>query len=173
MKITTFIAISQDGYITTNDHDISFLNNLDVKGDGGYGDYYNTVDVLVYGSKSFKKVKSFNLEKWPYKGKPSYVLTHSPETFLEQEDIIFTNKDILSLVKELKTKYKHLWVMGGANVINQFLDLDLLDELHISKANVYLNEGIKLFEDESKLNKYKTSNVIDYKDIKTIIYKRK
>lgn len=171
MKISVFIATSKDGFIATKDGDISFLEKLTIKGDGGYGQYYSSVDALIYGSKSYDKVKSFNLPEWPYKDKMSYVLTSAPERYQTQEDVEFTSKPIKELVKAIKDKYNHIWVMGGANVINQFIELDLIDELYISEASVNLNDGIKLFEDPSVLDKYTKQEEIDYGDIITRVYK--
>ena len=171
MKLSVFIATSKDGYIATKDGDISFLEKLNVKGDGGYENYYSSVDALIYGTKTYEKVKSFNLPEWPYKEKMSYILTSGPERYELQEDVEFTSKSIQELVNSLKTKYKHVWVMGGANVINQFIELDLIDELYISEANVKLSKGIKLFKDPSVLDKYVMQEEIDYGDIITRVYK--
>lgn len=173
MKISVFIATSKDGYIATNDGDISFLEKLNVKDDGGYTRYYNTVDALIYGSKTYDKVKSFNLPEWPYKNKMSYVLTSDPSRYTFQEDVEFINEDIKELVKRLSQEHKHIWVMGGANVINQFIKLDLVDQLYISVVTTSLRDGIKLFEDSLVLNKYIKVKEQDYGDIVTSVYKRR
>lgn len=41
---------------------------------------------------------------------------------------------------------KNVWVMGGANIIQQFIKMSLFDELHISIAPVILQNGKRLFE---------------------------
>lgn len=173
MKITTFIAMSNDGYIATKEGDISFLNKLSVEGDGGYGNYYSSIDCLIYGSSTYEVVKGFNLPEWPYKGKQSIVLTHNPNKYSKANDITFSNDSIESIVKELSNSKEHLWVMGGANVINQFLDMNLLDEIHLSIANIDLKDGIKLFKDDSWKDNYKLIDKQNYGDITTYIYIKK
>lgn len=41
---------------------------------------------------------------------------------------------------------KGIWVMGGANVVQQFLEANLFDELHLHIAPVLLGTGTRLFE---------------------------
>lgn len=41
---------------------------------------------------------------------------------------------------------KNVWVMGGANIAQQYIKTGLLDELHIRIAPLLLCEGIRLFE---------------------------
>jgi dihydrofolate reductase len=41
---------------------------------------------------------------------------------------------------------KDVWVMGGANIAQQFVKAGLLDELHISIAPVLFTGGRRLFE---------------------------
>ena len=41
---------------------------------------------------------------------------------------------------------KNVMVMGGANIIQQYLKAGLLDEIHLQLVPVLLGEGIRLFE---------------------------
>lgn len=49
---------------------------------------------------------------------------------------------------------KDIWVIGGANLIQQFISQELFDEIWLHVAPVILNNGIKLFEnmDDSKID---------------------
>ena len=41
---------------------------------------------------------------------------------------------------------KNVWIMGGANIIQQYLDAGALDELHLHIAPLLLKQGTRLFE---------------------------
>lgn len=40
---------------------------------------------------------------------------------------------------------KQVWIMGGANVVQQYLKAGLVDELHLHLTPVLLNQGTRLF----------------------------
>ena len=77
-RVSVFMAISLDGFIARTDGDVSWLDEYDLMGegeDGGYGDLFQAVDVMVMGRRSFEKVLTFN--NWPYGAKPIIVLSKS------------------------------------------------------------------------------------------------
>lgn len=51
----------------------------------------------------------------------------------------------LKLAKETAGK-KNVWIMGGANIIQQYLRASLVDELRLHIAPVLLAEGTRLFD---------------------------
>lgn len=60
--------------------------------------------------------------------------------------IIFTNKNTFDIVNELKQKQgKNIWICGGANIIQQLIKADLIDEYYISVIPTILGSGIRLF----------------------------
>ena len=66
---------------------------------------------------------------------------------------------------------KNIWIMGGANIIQQYLQAKLLDSLHIHIAPVLFASGTRLFDqigiDQIELNKI---NVIDTPGATHILY---
>ena len=42
---------------------------------------------------------------------------------------------------------KNIWIMGGANIIRQFIKAGLVDEIEIHLAHILLGKGTRLFED--------------------------
>ncbi|MBZ0284306.1 MAG: dihydrofolate reductase family protein [Anaerolineae bacterium] len=78
---------------------------------------------------------------------PTLVLAnHIPDQVVE--GFTFINDGILSALERAKAIAgdKNVWVMGGANVIQQYLKAGLVDELHIHIAPVLFGEGTRLFE---------------------------
>jgi len=78
------------------------------------------VPALVLSSKKINVTKGF------------IVVSDGIQTALSQAKSIAKEKDIL--------------VMGGASVAQQFLEADLLDEVHIHIAPILLGSGTRLFE---------------------------
>jgi dihydrofolate reductase len=56
---------------------------------------------------------------------------------------------------------KNVWVMGGANIIQQYLKTGLFDELHLHIAPLLLGNGTRLFEQNG-------NDLIELENIETI-----
>jgi dihydrofolate reductase len=56
---------------------------------------------------------------------------------------------------------KNIWIMGGANIIRQFIKAGLVDELEIHLSHILLRKGTRLFDDT-------LTNVIDLERIRSI-----
>ena len=159
-----FIAKSLDGYIADKDGGIEWLyavtnpNNEDA----GYNDFISKIDAIVMGSTTFKKVLSFGVE-WPYKV-PVIVVSNSikqiPEGYSDKIEITSgTPQEILKFAHD--RGYKNLYIDGG-QIIQNFLQENLIDEICITTTPVLLGGGISLF---GELNKMKV-----LKHIKTKVY---
>ena len=84
-------------------------------------------------------------------GLPFFIVTHRPEEQPEGDDFIFVNgvKEAVERAKDAAGE-KDVSIMGGADVIRQALEADLVDELSIVVAPVTLGGGKRLFEGFSK-----------------------
>lgn len=56
---------------------------------------------------------------------------------------------------------KNIWIMGGANIIRQFIKAGLVDELEIHLSHILLRKGTRLFDDT-------LTSVIDLERIRSI-----
>jgi dihydrofolate reductase len=62
--------------------------------------------------------------------------------------------DLKELAKKIKSETdKDIYIWGGGNVITQFIELDLLDELNMAVIPVLLGDGVSLFGTISDLKK--------------------
>lgn len=145
--ITLYIATSVDGYIADVEGSVDWLEEFhsesatdeDVE---GFSDFFETVDCLVMGATTYEQVLGFG--EWPYGDTPTYVVTHrnlSPAT----EAVQFVDGGIAELVPELRGQYEHVWVVGGAQLAQAFLQHQELDTLRLSFIPVLLGDGIPLF----------------------------
>lgn len=144
-KLCLFIAMSLDGYIAKPDGDISFLDEMNQEGeDYGYSAYIETVDTVILGRKTYDKLASMGVES-PYGDHDVYVVTRTPRE--NSGKTTFYSGDFKQLVTTLKSKPgKNIYCDGGAEIVQQLLNLDLIDEITISIIPVLLGKGIRLFD---------------------------
>jgi dihydrofolate reductase len=83
---------------------------------------------------------------------PAYVLTTRPVPEKHVEGFHFVNDGIESVLKQAKSAAgdKNIWVIGGANVIQQFIKARLVDELRLHISPVFFGTGTALFGDIGK-----------------------
>ena len=143
-----FIATSLDGYIAKPGDDLSFLKMVEKEGeDYGYAEFTAGIDTVIIGRRTYDwVVRQIGSSHYDNGERKVYVVTHSQQP--DQGKISFYNGDPGDLVRRLKTeKGKDLYCDGGAAIINQLLEQNLVDELTISIVPVLLGSGTRLFKD--------------------------
>jgi len=78
----------------------------------------------------------------------------------------------LALAKEIAGE-KNIWVMGGANTAQQFINAGLIDEMQINLAPILLGKGIKLFGNTDHLTEFERTRTIETPAATHIKYKVK
>lgn len=159
-KVLLYIATSLDGYIATNDGDLNFLSSVEQEGeDYGYYDFVKSVDAVIVGRKTYEKVLSMGFE-FPHTDKDAYIITRTPRPSIGS--VQFYTGKLKPLVEELKSKEgKNIYCDGGAEIVNELMKHDLIDEYIISVIPVFLGGGIRLFKDgrsEQKLELLSTKS---------------
>jgi dihydrofolate reductase len=71
-KVRLFIAASLDGFIAREDGSIDWLFS---DADYGYAQFYDSVDAVLVGRRTYEQAKGF--EQKPFSGKKVYVFTRS------------------------------------------------------------------------------------------------
>ena len=71
-KVILFIATSLDGYIAGPAGEIDWLFQDQ---DYGYAEFYESVEYIVMGRKTYETALSF--EEWPHPGKQTFVFTRT------------------------------------------------------------------------------------------------
>ena len=147
-KISLFIAISLDGYIAKPNNDLSFLKIVEKEGeDYGYAKFTSAIDTLIVGRKTYDYVlKEIGSSHYDNGERDIYVITRTPKP--NKGRVTFYTGDIAELVKKLKSENgKDIYCDGGAEVINELLKLDLIDEYIISIIPILFGNGTRLFKD--------------------------
>ena len=160
LSVQYYCAASLDGYIAEVDDTLDWLTGYtgvppgqDLSPvEGGYDDFYADVGALVSGSVTYEFILG-ELErgtKWPYAGKPCWVLSSRRLSVPEGDgvDVRIRNAPVSEFFDEMlgSAGEKHLWVVGGGNVASQFADEGLLDEVLVTVVPVVLGDGKPLFD---------------------------
>jgi dihydrofolate reductase len=117
-----------------------------------YDRFYDGVGALVMGSLTYEFILKHEGkgERWPYAGKPVWVLTSRDlaRHGAADADIRFANAEVSSLYDEMMAASgeRDLWVVGGGNVASQFADEGLLDDVLVTVVPVVLGKGKPLFD---------------------------
>ena len=146
MANTVYIATSLDGYIARKDGGIDWLTEIPnpEQSDYGFSAFMERMDGIVMGRKTFELVRTF--DPWPY-GKPVFVLSRTlqevPQKLQGKAELV--NGPLEEVLDTLRSRgMKHLYIDGGIT-IQSFLQLDLIDELIITRIPIILGSGIPLF----------------------------
>lgn len=174
-KISLFIATSLDGYIAKPNDDLSFLKLVEKEGeDYGYEQFTDTIDTLIIGRKTYDYViKEIGSSHYDNGQRDVYVITRTQRPSAGRTTF-YTGK-LTDLVKQLKSENgKNIYCDGGAEVINELLKNDLIDEFIISIIPVLLGNGTRLFKDgrPEQLLEFVTAKTFDTGLIQ-LHYKRK
>jgi dihydrofolate reductase len=140
-KVVLFIATSLDGFIARPDGGIDWLFS---DADYGYQAFFDAIDTAVMGRKTYELSLSFG-PPYVYEGKASYVFSHTKAGGRDEnaEFIAGSPKDLIGSLRARAGK--DIWLVGGAELVRDFLAEDLIDEFIISIHPIVLGAGIPLF----------------------------
>ncbi|MFE8700109.1 dihydrofolate reductase family protein [Cytobacillus sp. FJAT-54145] len=145
-KVVLYIATSLDGFIAAEDESLDWLFRVEGEGDNGYSAFYETVDTILMGRKTFDWVMQHENGNFPYANKECYVFTKS--VIQDSQHVKFINEDIVSFTNHLKSRNgKNIWIVGGGGLLQTFLKEKLVDELIITVAPALIGKGIPLFRE--------------------------
>lgn len=146
-KIIVFIAVSADGYIARPDGDVGWLDRPRPKGNYGYGEFFNTVDAILWGRKTYTKGIEMGMNNSGFGPKAkNYVFSRLPEKS-PLPGFEFVNGPIKPFAQQLRRQSgKHIWMMGGGEIIASFLDEGEIDEFSIHVIPILIGEGIPLIQ---------------------------
>ena len=147
-KIIVYIATSADGYIARKDGAVDWLDRPRVRGNYGMGQFYNSIDTILWGRKTYEMALGFQAEgnevaESVSKIKNYAFSSHPPKTTAPGFE--FVREPIKKFAKRLRSqKGKDIWMMGGAGIIASFLDEGEIDEFIVHVIPTFIGEGIPL-----------------------------
>ncbi|MFA0815691.1 MAG: dihydrofolate reductase family protein [Anaerofustis sp.] len=146
--VVCYLAVSLDGMIADSGGGVAWMEGEEksYRGDYGYSAFLDTVDTIVMGRNTYHQlVTKLVPDKWVYEERLTYVMTH--HAMEEREGVSARDGSVRDLIRELKAKEgKHIWICGGADVINQCIREDVIDLYRV--LPVILGTGVPLFRSD-------------------------
>jgi dihydrofolate reductase len=149
MKTQYYTATSLDGFIATIDDSLEWLFQLGDVDETGYPDFIKDVGAIAMGSSTYRWMLRHLLKNgaaeqtdWPYE-QPTWVFTSKAQESIKGANIRFVSGDVLPVHREMNAAAdgKNIWVVGGGELVGQFYDAGLLDELILQVCSVTLGSG--------------------------------
>jgi dihydrofolate reductase len=167
-----YTASSLDGFIADPDNSLEWLftRRRDEHGPLNYGDFIADVGAMAMGATSYewildhefggKEVEDWN---WPYEI-PCWVFTHRELPVVPEASITFTSGDVAPVHEQMVAAAgrRNVWIVGGGDLVGQFADVGLLDEVIVQFAPVMLGGGAPLLPRRLELRLEETARNGDF-----------
>ena len=153
-------ATSIDGFIADPDNSLEWLfgvegghpedSNAEEGPLGEFDQFMAGVGAICMGATTYEWIVDYeklteNPGKWEY-SQPAWVFTHRELPVVEGADVRFVSGDVAAVHAEMveTAGEKNRWIVGGGELVGQFYDAGLLDEIVLSPAPVFLGGGAPL-----------------------------
>lgn len=148
-KTQYYTAASLDGFIATEDHSLEWLFQLGDPEETSYPEFIAGVGALAMGSGTYEwllrnglRLGSESPEPWPY-AQPTWVFSSRSLPPVPGADLRFVSGDVRPVHAAMlgAAAGKNLWLVGGGDLVGQFHDAGLLDEILVQIGSVTLGSG--------------------------------
>jgi dihydrofolate reductase len=152
MKTQYYTASSLDGYIADPQHSLEWLFQFTDNPLGEFPAFLDAVGATAMGSSTYEWLLRNQIfpdagepQPWPYT-MPSWVFTSRTLREVPGADVRFVRGDVRPVHREMveAAKGKNVWIIGGGELVGQFHDHGLLDEITVDFASVTLGAGAPL-----------------------------
>lgn len=146
-KIIVSVAMSTDGFIARPDGDVAWLEDPQLKGDYGMGEFFKTIDTILWGRKTYDKVIEMGMKSADFGPKVKhYLFSRRPRKSL-LPGFEWTREAVKTFAQRLRAQPgKDIWMMGGGGIIASFLDEGEIDEFRLHVVPILIGEGIPLIQ---------------------------
>ena len=153
-KTQYYTATTLDGFIADEQNSLDWLFAVDRGGgDGGFSAFFSDVGAMAMGATTYRWVLDHDdllndPEPWErfYGDTPCWVFTHGELPAVAGAEINFVQGDVAPVHDEMTRAAdgKNVWLVGGGDLVGQFADQGLLDEILAGVAPVTLGGGAPL-----------------------------
>lgn len=149
MKTQYYTATTLDGFIATEDDSIDWLESLGHPAESSYPAFIADVGALAMGASTYAwvarnadKVQAETGSPWPYT-QPTWVFTHRALAPIPGADLRFVSGDVRPVHQAMRAAAggKNVWLVGGGELVGQFFDAGLLDEIIVQIGSATLGRG--------------------------------
>jgi dihydrofolate reductase len=151
-KTQYYTATSIDGFIADQDNSLDWLLEADAgggEGYGGFGTFFAGIGAFAMGATTYVWIaENQDLSFWEneYGDTPCWVFAHRDLPELPGANVTVVTGDVLPVHEAMVAAAggKNIWLVGGGELVGQFADHGLLDEVIVSVAPVMLGGGSPL-----------------------------
>lgn len=144
-----YTATSIDGFIADDRNSLDWLFQFGeaTGAEEGYADFLAGVGGLAMGSTTYEWILRFidSGGSWPYEV-PCWVFSSRTLPRPGGADVRFASGDVGPVHAEIvaAAQGRNVWLVGGGELVGQFHDVGLLDEVILGVAPVFLGSGAPL-----------------------------
>jgi dihydrofolate reductase len=141
MRTQYYTAASLDGFIATADDSLEWLFPLGDINQTSYPQFIKGVGALAMGSATYEWMLR-HVTEWPYR-QPAWVFSSRQLPGIPGADIRFVKGDVRPVHDQMRAAANglNLWLVGGGELVGQFYDAGLLDEIIVQVGSVTLGSG--------------------------------
>jgi dihydrofolate reductase len=147
MKTQYYTASSLDGFIAGPGDSLEWLFPLGDVAETSYPSFIKEVGALAMGSATYEwmlrhVVSGPRAQPWPYQ-QPVWVFTSRKLPGVPGADVRFAEGDVGPVHRLMADAAggKNIWIVGGGDLVGQFYDQGLLDEIFVQIGSVTLGAG--------------------------------
>lgn len=156
-RVVYFTACTLDGFIADEHNSLDWLFEVphasDAQSDDGSWDaFIGRIGPLVMGATTYmwayERHFAEHPEQWQefYGDRPGWVFTHRDLPDIPGAEVHVVSGDVVPVYDELVAAAdgKDVWLVGGGDLVGQFDDAGLLDEIQVHMTPVVLGAGAPL-----------------------------
>jgi dihydrofolate reductase len=152
MSTQYYTASSIDGFIADSDNSLSWLFQFSEPSgmEDEFPRFIATVGAIAMGSTTYEWIANYTgflsePSKWEYTV-PTWVFSTRDLPRAEGLDIRYVSGDVAPVHQEMLqvAEDRNVWLVGGGDLVGQFHDQGLLDEVIVGMASVTLGSGAPL-----------------------------
>ena len=154
-KTQYYTAASIDGFIADRNNSLDWLSEAGSSAgkEDRFASFFAGVGAMAMGARTYEWAVEHErlLEdpaKWRrwYGSVPCWVFTHRRLPAVPGADLVFAHGNVRGVHEEMMSAAdgRNVWLVGGGDMVGQFADRGLLDEILLEIAPVMLAEGTAL-----------------------------
>lgn len=152
MKTQYYTATSLDGFIADSQNSLDWLFQFGEDPEAtSYANFICNVGAIAMGSTTYEWILNQAVQAadrsqgWAYE-QPAWVFTSRDLPMIEGADIRFVRGDVRPVHQAMQAiaGKRNIWIVGGGDLVGQFYDQGLLEEIIVQIASVTLGSGAPL-----------------------------
>jgi dihydrofolate reductase len=167
-----YTATTLDGFIADPDNSLGWLftRKREEGGSLNYRDFIAEVGAMAMGATSYEWILDHEFGgkdradwRWMY-DVPCWVFTHRSLPVVPDARIEFASGDVAPVHAEMAAAAggRNVWIVGGGDLVGQFADAGLLDEVIVQIAPVTLGGGAPLLPRRVELRLEESGRNVDF-----------